>query len=93
MSATKDLLDKIQDYHRIAYDIMIEIGAIEECDCKSGYYYETYNLDKDTIYAISSNKLKEKYGANQDFKLFHSQIAEIIKNAAPESTCSYCEKE
>ena len=92
MSATKDLLDKIQDYHRIAYDIMIEIGAIEECDCKSGYYYETYNLDKDTIYAISSNKLKEKYGEDQDFKLFHSQISEIIKNAAIESSCPYCER-
>lgn len=93
MSGTKLLLDKIQDYHRIAYDILIEIGAIKECDCNSGYYYETYNLDKDTIYAISSNKLKEKYGASYDFKLFHSQIAEIISNAAIESSCPYCEKE
>ena len=60
MSGTKDLLDKIQDYHRISYDILIEIGAIKECDCNSGYYYETYKLDKDTIYATSSNRLKEK---------------------------------
>ena len=93
MSGTKDLLDKIQDYHKIAYDILLEIGEIKECDCKSGHYYETYKLDKDAIYAISSNSLKEKYGANQDFKLFHSQIAEIIKNAAPELSCPYCEKE
>ena len=92
MSGTKDILDKIQEYHKIAYDILLEIDAIKECDCKSGYYCETYNLNKDTIYAISSNKLKEKYGANQDFKLFHSQISEIIKNAAIESSCPYCER-
>ena len=93
MSGTKDLLDKIQEYHKIAYDILLEIGAIKECDCKSGYYYEIYKLDKDTIYAISSNKLKEKYGEDQDFKLFHSQISEIMKKAAIESSCPYCEEE
>ena len=93
MSVTKDLLDKIQDYHRIAYDILIKIGVIEECDCKSGYYYETYKLDKDTIYAISSNKLKEKYGEKQDYKIFYSQIAEILSSASTCSTCSHCIEE
>ena len=93
MSATKDFLDKIQDHHQIAYDILIEIGAIKECEIHSDYYYETYSFDKKAIYAVCANKLKEKYGENQDFKIFNSQISEILKDASINSTCPYCEKE
>lgn len=93
MSATKDFLDKNQDYHRIAYDILIEIGAIRECEFHSDYYYETAIFEENILYGICTNKLKEKYGEKQDFQLFHSQISEIIRNAAIDSSCPYCEKE
>ena len=62
MSGTKDLLDKNQEYHHIAYDILLEIGAIKKCALHSDYYYETYKFDIASIYAISTAKLKEKYG-------------------------------
>lgn len=93
MSATKDFLDKNQDYHRIAYDILIEIGAIRECEIHSDYYYETYSFDEKAIYGICANKLKEKYGEKHDFKIFYSQISDIMKFANASSTCPFCEKE
>ena len=37
MSAIKDQLDKEQDYHKIAYDILLEVGAIKECDFHSDF--------------------------------------------------------
>ena len=93
MSGTKDHLDKIQEYHKIAYGILLETGAIKECDLHSDFYYDTFSFDEQAIYAICSSKLKEKYGDKQDYKTFHSQISEIMKNAAMESSCPYCEKE
>lgn len=93
MSATKERLDQIQGYYQIAYDILIEIGAIKECVLHSDYYYEAFRFDEQAIYSICTNKLKEKYGANQDFKMFCDQISEIMKNAAAEASCPYCKKE
>ncbi len=93
MGATKRELEKIEDYRKIAYNILIEIEAIKECEFHSDYYYETYIFEKNMLYGICTNKFKEKYGEKQDFQLFHSQISEIIRNAAIDSSCPYCEKE
>ena len=93
MSATKREIEKIEDYRKIAYNILIEIEAIKECEFHSDYYYETSIFEKNILYGICTNKLKEKYGEKQDFQLFHSQISEIIRNAAIDSSCPYCEKE
>lgn len=93
MSITKRNIEKIEDYRKMAYDILIEIGAIKECEIHSDYYYETSNFEEKALYGICANKLKEKYGEKQDFKVFNSQISEIIRNAAIESSCPYCEKE
>ena len=93
MSGIKNLLDKTQEYHQIAYDILLEIGAIKECEFHSDHYYDAFSFDEQTIYAICSSMLKEKYGDKQDYKIFHSQISAIMKNAATESACPYCEKE
>ena len=93
MSAIKDQLDKEQDYHKIAYDILLEVGAIKECDFPSDYYCENFLYDEKTIYGMCTNRLQEKYGLNQDYEVFHSQIAEILRNSAIESSCPYCEKE
>ena len=92
MSATKRGLEKGEDYRKIAYDILIEIGAIKECELHSDYYYETHKFDMSSIYAIGSNKSKEKYGESQNFKTFNFQISEIVKNASSSSICPYCEK-
>ena len=93
MSATKRIFEKVEDYRRIAYDILIEIGSIRECEFHSDYYYETFSFDEKAIYGICANKLKEKYGEHQDFKIFNSQISDIMKDASVSSTCPYCEKE
>ena len=93
MSITKNYLDKEQAYYKIAYDILIEIGAIKECEFHSDYYYDTSIFEEKVLYGICTNKLKEKYGETQDFEIFHSQISEIIRNAAIESSCPYCEKD
>lgn len=93
MGATKRQLEIVEDYRKIAYDILIEIGAIKECEFHSDYYYETFSFDEKAIYGICANKLKEKYGENQDFNIFNSQVSEIMKCAAASSTCPYCEKE
>ena len=93
MGATKRELEKVEDYRKIAYGILIEIGAIKECEFHSDYYYETLNFEEKTIYGICTNKLKEKYGAKQDFMIFNSQISQILKDASIDSICPYCEKE
>ena len=93
MGITKREIERIEDYRKIAYDILIEVGAIKECEFHSNYYYETYNLEENVLYGICTNKLKEKYGANQDFKIFNSQISQILKDASIDSICTYCEKE
>ena len=93
MGATKRQLEIVEDYRKIAYDILIEIGAIKECEFHSDYYYQTFSFDANAIYGICANKLKEKYGENQDFKIFYSQISDIMKDASVSSTCPYCERE
>lgn len=93
MGITKREIEKIEDYRKIAYDILIEIGAIKECELHADYYYETSIFEEKILYGICANKLKEQYGEKQDFKIFYSQISAIIRNAAIESSCPYCEKE
>ena len=93
MSITKRNIEKNEDYRKMADDILIEIGAIKECEFHSDHYYETGIFEENMLYGICTNKLKEKHGEKQDFQLFHSQISEIIRNAAIESSCPYCEKE
>ena len=90
MSVTKDQIDVIQDYRSIACEILFEIGAIRECELHSDFYYDTKKLDESSIYAISANKLKMKYGEEQNFKIFNSQIDEIMKSASPTSACPFC---
>lgn len=90
MSVTKDQIDLIQDYRSIACEILLEIGAIRECELHSDFYYDTKKLDESSIYAMSANKLKEKYGEEQNFKIFSSQIDEIMKSASPTSACPFC---
>ena len=90
MSATKNQIDVIQEYRSIAYGILLEIGAIRECELHSDFYYDTNKLDVSSIYAISTKTLKEKYGEEQKFKIFNSQIDEIMKSASPTSACPFC---
>lgn len=82
-----------EEYSQIAFNIMIEIGAIKTCSLHDDFYYNTYKYDDKDIYALTTAKLKERYGELQNFEIFHKQIDEILSYAAGgEDECPYCDK-
>lgn len=93
MSLAKRLLEKTDDYYRIAFEALIDIGAIKTCDIHDDFYYQTYNIDKNDIYARVTNSVKKKYGEQDDYKLFHAQVDRILKEAGTgQSDCPQCAK-
>lgn len=94
MSLIKREIEKNEEYRKITFDILIEIGAIKTCDFHDDFYFVAYSVDKKEIYARATDKLKKQKGEeNIDFKLFHSLIDEILSEAAdgPDG-CPYCSK-
>lgn len=93
MGLTKRLLEKIEDYYRIAFEVMLDVGAIKTCSMHDSFYYNTYAYDDGALYGIVTNKLKEVYGEKQDYKLFHQQIDKILSEAGTaEDECPACQK-
>lgn len=39
MGAAKRQLEKIDNYRRMAFDVMLEIGAIKTCEIHEEFYY------------------------------------------------------
>ncbi len=87
------LFNKACEYYDFALKTMKDIGAIAACEVHSDYFYWTYKFDKNDVFAILTNKLKEEQGDIQDFKLFQKQIDIIFTDAAYETTCPFCHKE
>ena len=93
MSLTKRRLEQIEDYYRIAFEAMIDVGAIKTCGMHDSFYYNTYVYDNGAIYGIVTNKLKEVYGEKQDYKVFHQQIDKILSEpGTAENECPACQK-
>ncbi len=84
---------KSDEYYDFAFNEMKRIGAISVCEICLNYYYWTDEFEKKDVYAILTNKLKEKYGDKQDFKLFQQQIDIIITDAAYDIACPFCYKD
>lgn len=89
MSFAKRKLEKVDEMNKIAQEILFEIGVIKSCNCGK-VFYETYKFDKKEIYAIATNKLKEKIGNQFEYKTFHKQIDEILKVALSGNDCECC---
>ncbi|MBR6902957.1 MAG: hypothetical protein IKN39_03610 [Clostridia bacterium] len=86
-------MSMLKEYEQIAFQIMVEIGAIKTCSIHDDFYYNTYKYEEKNIYALATAKLKEQYGELQDFETFHKQIDEILSYAAGgEDECPYCKK-
>lgn len=93
MSVTKRKLEQIEDYYRIAFEIMMDIGAIKTCSFHDSFYYNAYAYDESAIYGIVTNKLKQVYGDKQDYEIFHQQIHRILFEAGTaEDECPACQK-
>lgn len=86
MSLTKRKIEYNEEMFGYAKEILFEIGAIKNCICRE-IFYETYNLDKKDIYAIATIKLKEKFGSQYDYKIFHEQIKLVLSEALSENDC------
>lgn len=89
MSCIKRKLDDIEDMDKIARTILVEIGAIKYCSC-GAIRYETYNLDKEKIYAYATKKLKEKFGKQDEYKTFHNAIDQILTESMDDNYCDKC---
>ena len=94
IGATKRDIEKMDEYRKIAFDILIEIGAIKTCEFHTDFYYDTYLFDKRKIFALATKKAKEKYGdENIDFKEFAAQINKILNEASDSANeCPQCNK-
>lgn len=89
MSLIKNIIEYKDKMYSYAMDILIEIGEIKRCDC-GGIFYQIYKYDEKDIYAIATNKLKEKYGEQSDYTAFHKAIKKILTEAGTGNHCPYC---
>ena len=86
--------DYITDYRDMAYRILIEIEELKCCEFHSDYCYRTYKYGDDQIYAVATNKIKEKLNNESiDFSLFHDSIKYNLDEAGDSSKCPICEAE
>ena len=92
MSLTKRVLENIDECNAIARELLMEIGAIDTCGMHE-FYYNTFKYDNNMLYAIVTNKLKERYPDINDFVLFHKCVGEIMEYAADGADqCPACQK-
>lgn len=92
MSRAKEALETKEQYYQIAYELLTQIGAIDICRMHN-FYYNTHNYSGDRLYAMATNKLKDKYPEMTDFKLFCQCVSEIMNNAADRAdACPGCQK-
>ena len=95
MSLAKDLIAKKEFYHRIAYEWLLQESAIKTCDIHEDFYYITglSLIESDELYRNLTTKLKKEYGEDQDYKLFHSVIHDILSvSSTNDDDCPFCEK-
>ena len=93
MGGAKRMLELQETYHGLAFEILLEIGAIKTCEFHSDFYYDNYKYDKNEIYARATSRLKQKYSEYNDFKIFDDEINDIMTYAADgPDDCPYCAK-
>ena len=94
MGLAKRILERTDDYYKIALEAMIATGAIKTCDIHTDFFYQTYALENDDeIYKRATKYMKDKYGEQNDYKMFHAQVDRILKDAGTgPSECSQCKK-
>lgn len=99
MSYEKDLIADKDFYYGKAFEMLVDIGAIEMCPFGHDFYYLTSkfnifdNEDEGKIYAYATKKLKEKYGEYQDFDKFHEMIKKVLAEAGESADdCFECDK-
>lgn len=93
MSSTKRILEKKEEYFNIAKDILLEMNELSLCKHHPDetFYYRTFSLENSQIYAIATEKFKAKYPEYKDFTEFHTQIEQVLKNAAlSQDDCPVC---
>ena len=92
MSLAKRMLENTEECKSIARELLLEIGAIDTCGLHE-FYYNTYKYDNNMLYAIVTNKLKEKYPDIEDFEFFYKCVSEIMDYAADGADqCPACQK-
>ena len=82
------------DYYEVAFDILLDIGAIAYCEYHDDYYYNTYKFDEENVYPIATIKIKasSNYGDNIDMKSFHSEIKKIMdESGVDKDNCPFCD--
>lgn len=85
----KDIMENKDRMRSCARNILREIGEIKNCDCGETFY-QMYRYDEKDIYAIATNKFKEEYGEQSEYKTFHEAIKEILEDAGTGDHCLYC---
>ena|GEM_PF-3333806 len=91
MSTSKRQLDKEREYFDLAYKILKQIGAIEDCEIHEREWYKTTGFNiSDEDYKNATAILKKDYPEYDDFKTFHAMIKEIYDEASIEDECPYC---
>ncbi len=79
-------------YSKIAYEELLNIGAIKTCDIHQDYYYANM-IDNDEIYAMVTANVKKKYGDEVNYKVLHEWIKRILDDAGIDAdNCPMCEK-
>lgn len=89
MSLTKEQMAYEEEMYSNAKEILINMGEIKPCDC-GNICYQLYKYDEKNLYAIATNKLKEKYGNQYEYKTFHNAIKQVLADAHTENDCQFC---
>ena len=93
MGNSKRLIERTEEYRANAYEILLEIGVIKTCELHDDFYYLTYKMDDNQIYARATAAFKRKHSEDIDFHLFQNQIKDILEYASTSAdSCPYCAK-
>ena len=91
MSVSKRLLEEKEENRRRAFEILEEIDAIEYCLCG-----RIFRISKNeaNAYPYATQKYKEKYLDDANFKEFQEQVKAVLNEALPAGEkCPNCESD
>ena len=95
MGTWQDKSQTEEYYYQIAKEILLEMGEISHCKFHPDemFVYRTENLEESQIYAIATEKFKEKYHDDKNFTEFHAQIERVLGDAASsQDDCPVCRR-
>lgn len=98
MGTSKEMISKIEEYKKITYKILLDIGAIKSCVNHEWFYYDSGkfsfgNESEDReLYNLSDTELM-KYKEFDDVSFFHDVIDDIMSEVADGADeCPSCQK-